>query len=182
MLHKTRVAIRFRAKKPFTTDYPKFCVGLPVVMAVGRRCMVTWFPHFSYPRCSAVINMKIIYYYYYYYYYYYLLLFWWLLTLTCYPSTWGWQWRMQYNGCKGWRRWFWSKAFMSFDLKSPNITNLSKIRLPPVCYELCRSTDAFLSFLLSLLKSDHNDFIFPPFNCWIMHDITFERFVFKWIF
>ena len=36
MLHKTRVAIRFRAKKP-SLDYPKFCVGAPVVRTVGVR-------------------------------------------------------------------------------------------------------------------------------------------------
>ena len=36
MLYKTRVAIRFRAKKTLTTDYPKFCVGMPVVRTDGR--------------------------------------------------------------------------------------------------------------------------------------------------
>ena len=36
MLHKTRVAIRFRAKETLTTDYPKFCVGMPVVRTDGR--------------------------------------------------------------------------------------------------------------------------------------------------
>ena len=37
MCHKTRVAIRFRAKKKkTTTDQPKFCIGMPVVRTDGR--------------------------------------------------------------------------------------------------------------------------------------------------
>ena len=59
-----RVAIRFRAKKTFTTDYLKFCIGLPVVQS-GRRAVGVWscncqsfsdgqFTTFSYPLCSAV--------------------------------------------------------------------------------------------------------------------------------
>ena len=47
MLHKTRVAIRFRAKKKqprsqdpnnlsALTDYPKFFIGMPVVRTDGR--------------------------------------------------------------------------------------------------------------------------------------------------
>ena len=48
MLYKTRVAIRFRAKKTLTTDYPKFWytwVGIPVVRS-GCRCTVTWLLNF----------------------------------------------------------------------------------------------------------------------------------------
>ena len=36
MLHITRVAICFRAKKALTKDYANFYVGMPVVQTVGR--------------------------------------------------------------------------------------------------------------------------------------------------
>ena len=36
-LHKTRMAIRFRAKKKKTiADYPEFCIGVPVVGTDGH--------------------------------------------------------------------------------------------------------------------------------------------------
>ena len=35
----------FSRQKTLTTDYPKFCVGKPVVRADGR-CTVTWLPNF----------------------------------------------------------------------------------------------------------------------------------------
>ena len=39
----------FWRHKTFTTDYPKFCVGMPVVQKdgwAGARCTVTWLPNF----------------------------------------------------------------------------------------------------------------------------------------
>ena len=36
MLHETRAALCFRAKNYALTDYPKFCIGLPVVRTDGR--------------------------------------------------------------------------------------------------------------------------------------------------
>ena len=36
MLHETRTALCFRAKNYALTDYPKFCIGFPVVRTDGR--------------------------------------------------------------------------------------------------------------------------------------------------
>ena len=36
MLHETRAAFCFRAKNYALTDYPKFCIGLPLVRTDGR--------------------------------------------------------------------------------------------------------------------------------------------------
>ena len=51
MLHKTQVAIRFRAKKTLSTDYPKFCIGMPVVRTVYGHVIAKFsrmgrLPHF----------------------------------------------------------------------------------------------------------------------------------------
>ena len=50
MLYKTRVAIRFRAKKPSPQTTRNFGVGIPVVRTKGRAggpsCTVTWLPNF----------------------------------------------------------------------------------------------------------------------------------------
>ena len=58
MLHETRAALCFRAKNYALTDYPKFCIGLPVVRTDGRSVghVITKFSgmgRFIYPWCSA---------------------------------------------------------------------------------------------------------------------------------
>ena len=62
MLHEKRAALCFRAKTYALTDYPKFCIGLPVVRTDGRSVarsvghVITKFSEmgtFIYPWCSA---------------------------------------------------------------------------------------------------------------------------------
>ena len=68
-LQKRRVAIRFRAEKKTSltdsqtqrlTDYPKFCIGMPVVRTDGRALyghVITKFSgigRFTYPWCSVM--------------------------------------------------------------------------------------------------------------------------------
>ena len=62
MLHETRAALCFRAKNYALKDYPKFCIGLPVVRTDGRSVgrsvghVITKFSgmgRFIYPWCSA---------------------------------------------------------------------------------------------------------------------------------
>ena len=66
MLHKTRVAIRFRAKKTLNSDYPKFCVGMPAVRTDERavyghviaKFSRMGFTTFTYPWCNAARSAR----------------------------------------------------------------------------------------------------------------------------
>ena len=62
MLHKTRVPFRFR-QKTLNSDYPKFCLDMPVVRTDGRAVYghviakfsrMGGFTAFSYPWCNAL--------------------------------------------------------------------------------------------------------------------------------